>query len=271
MPVNPHDACEEPRPDTVICRFMNMVKFRDLFANEELYFRRDDLFKKEDNEEGLAPDDYMRDSLRLTKYDLHDELILNHQQAFSRQIAEARYVQCWHIYEGETLEMWRDYAGPDGVAIFCKFGKLRSILDIFIDDVIVGKVKYGDIPARHNLIDFLFMKRKRFAQENELRLVISSYDPVGGVNRHADSNDFPHLEPLDENPLNPWVNDCKRRRIDLNALVSEIRTSPWATDKEIAEVNDWVRGKNMSCLLKPSEKAHELTPTFEECKRHQLS
>jgi hypothetical protein len=35
MPVVPHYACKEPADDTVICRFIDLPKFRDLFASEE--------------------------------------------------------------------------------------------------------------------------------------------------------------------------------------------------------------------------------------------
>ena len=41
----PHVDCTEPPANTPICRFIDLPKFRDLFANEELYFRRTDLFK----------------------------------------------------------------------------------------------------------------------------------------------------------------------------------------------------------------------------------
>ena len=44
MPIAPHSYVEAPPDDTVICRFMDFPKFRDLFANEELYLRRVDLF-----------------------------------------------------------------------------------------------------------------------------------------------------------------------------------------------------------------------------------
>jgi hypothetical protein len=70
MPIVPHFACTEPESETVICRFMDFPKFRDLFANEGLYFRRTDLFKEIDPEEALAPDDYVRASHRLTRHDL---------------------------------------------------------------------------------------------------------------------------------------------------------------------------------------------------------
>jgi hypothetical protein len=263
MPIVPHIACHEPEPDTIICRFMDFPKFRDFFANEELYFRRTDLFKEADPEEALAPDDYIRASERLIKYDLYDELKLNESQAFARQISEARYIQCWHIYEGETLDMWARYG--NGVAIFSRFDRLQSALNAMLDDVTVGLVRYGNLPDRYNLIDFLFLKRKHFEKERELRVVISCYDPVGGANRHIDRNGFPHREPLDkENPLQEWIHKCKRRRVDLKALLTEIRVSPWATQMEIEEVNDWMKGKSFSCPVNPSELRGPLTPSFEE-------
>jgi hypothetical protein len=266
MPVIPHISCQEPTPDTVICRFIDFDKFRDLFANEELYFRRDDLFKEIDPEEALAPDDYIRASEGLVKYDLRDELKLNASQAFSREISEARYIQCWHIYEEETLHMWARYGG--GVAIFSRFDLLKAALNAMLDDITVGLVRYGNIPDRYNLIDFLFLKRKHFEKERELRVVISSYDPVGSANRHIDHNGFPHREPLDkENPLHKWVHEYKRRRIDLKALVTEIRLSPWVTTSEINEVNDWLKGKSFSCPVKHSELEGPVTPSLEEYRR----
>jgi hypothetical protein len=39
MPVAPHVYVTEPPPYTVICRFIDFEKFRDLFADEELYLR----------------------------------------------------------------------------------------------------------------------------------------------------------------------------------------------------------------------------------------
>jgi len=84
---------------------MDFTKFRDLFANEELYFRRTDLFKEIDPEEAMPPEDYVRAWHGLEKYDLHAELTVNENLAFSRQVSEARYIQCWQIYEGETLDM----------------------------------------------------------------------------------------------------------------------------------------------------------------------
>jgi hypothetical protein len=46
MPIIPHSTCTEPSPETAICRYVDLIKFQDLFASEELYFRRLDKFKE---------------------------------------------------------------------------------------------------------------------------------------------------------------------------------------------------------------------------------
>jgi hypothetical protein len=92
---------------------------------------------------------------------------------------------------------------------------------------------------------------------------------VGGANRHYDLKKFPHREPLNElNPLHEWVLECKRRRVDLRALVTEVRLSPWATQEEFAEVNTWVKAKNFPCPVTHSELMSKMTPTPEELRRH---
>jgi len=106
MAVQPYVDQLEPAADAVIRRYMNMDKFRDLAANEELYFRRADLFKKDDPHEGLSPDDYVRKTRGLQPFDLRDEQLLNNAQAVSRQFSAGHYLLCWNLFEGEKLEMW---------------------------------------------------------------------------------------------------------------------------------------------------------------------
>ncbi len=175
------------------------------------------------------------------------------------------------MYEGETLDMWYRYTGGSGAAIFTRFSILKDILHSLIDEITAGCVRYGNQHERHNLIDFLSTKRKHFAKERELRIVLSSYDPAGRANRHIDANGYPHREPLDEgdeeNPLHAWVHDHKRRRIDLKALLTEVRCSPWITDAEAQEVSEWMKVKQFDCPVKPSELTSAFTPTVEEFRR----
>ena len=64
--------------------------------------------------------------------------------------------------------------------------------------------------------------------------------------------------------LHKWVHECKRRRIDLKALVTEVRLSPWATQEEFEEVKTWVKGKNSLCPVTHSELTSKMTPTLAE-------
>jgi hypothetical protein len=76
MPVLPYSNRLEPANDAAIWRFMDLRKFRDLMASEELYFRRADLFT--DKSEGLPPEDYATRVLGLNPYDVGDRTELKH-------------------------------------------------------------------------------------------------------------------------------------------------------------------------------------------------
>lgn len=75
----------EPSEDAVIWRFMDLCKFRDLIASEELYFRRADLFS--DKSEGLPPEEYARRVLGLDPYDINDCVRLMAKLVFWPRIA----------------------------------------------------------------------------------------------------------------------------------------------------------------------------------------
>jgi|SRR5580700_1275629 hypothetical protein len=75
MPALPYYSQKEPPSEAVIWRFLDLRKFRDLMANQELYFRRADLF--DDESEGLPPEQYVRRVLGLDPYDIKDELAFN--------------------------------------------------------------------------------------------------------------------------------------------------------------------------------------------------
>ena len=160
--------------------------------------------------------------------------------------------------------MWKTYG--NGVAIFSRFDFLKSAVGSMLDDIFLGIVHYGEKDMTgYNLIRFLYTKRRCFFKERELRVVLQCYDPMAGGNRHYDQNNFAHREPLDElNPLHAWVHDSKRRRIDLKALVTEVRFSPWATNQDFEEVEVLVRTKNLPCVVRRSDLTSLLTPTVDE-------
>jgi hypothetical protein len=269
MPLQPYVDQLEPAADAVIWRYINMDKFRDLLANDELYFRRADLFKKDDPYEGLPPDEYVRKIRSLRPYDLRDEQVLNNTQAVNRQFSEGHYLLCWNLFEGEKLEMWKEYA-PEGVAICSRYELLKSTLASMLDRIHLGLVRYGhEFLTGDNILRYIYGKRVRFQGESEVRAVLCCYDPVGGNNRHLDELNFPSREPLDDlNPRHRWVHDFKRRRIDVNALLTGIVVSPWASDDVFEEVKLWAKLKSFSCPVNPSPLKGSLTPTVEELKKY---
>ena len=143
---------------------------------------------------------------------------------------------------------------------------LRPAIDAFIDPMCFGVVRYSEIGrSRYNLIDCAFTKRFQFQKDKELRILLQCYDPLAGMNRNIVPDDIPQREPLDEiNPLHPWVPDCKRRRIDLKPIVTEIRLSPSLNQEITEEIRLWVHNKNFTCAVRESDLTHSLTPTADE-------
>jgi hypothetical protein len=226
VPVESHVYVLEPAEDAVVWRFLDMTKFRDLMANEELYFRRADRFAKDPNE-GIPPDDWLRATLKLQKYVLADEVKLSAEKGNLSQFREASYISCWHLFNEEDAEVWREFA-PYGVAIRTRYGLLKDALNSLIDQILLGLTRYGyKLTDPHNLIQFIFTKGTDFIKEREVRVVMSCYDPVGSTNRNfGPTNNFPHDRPLKSNPLHKWVADGKRRRIKVKPLVTGVVVSP---------------------------------------------
>src|SRR5690348_15085950 len=95
MPVLSYVNRLEPSEEATIWRFMDLRKFRDLMASEELYFRRADLFS--DQSEGLPTEQYARRVLGLNPYDINDRVSLNHHLGSLAQNRESYYISCWHL------------------------------------------------------------------------------------------------------------------------------------------------------------------------------
>jgi len=256
MPLQPYfDNLEPDSPDVEIWRFLPFVFFEDLMANDELYFCRADLFKQDENE-GIPPDDYVRRVMGLQRYVLKDETELSHQMGTLAQDREASYVNCWHLHRHETVEMWEDFA-KDGVAIRSRYDLLKSVMDGMLDMAHLGLMRYGEErlnqTGRINVLQFINTKRKRFERECEVRAILWCPDWFAGGNRHFDMNNFPHSRPLPENPRHHWVHEFKRRRIDLKALITGIVVSPWATKEVFEAVKQWVQVKNHSYEVRQSD------------------
>jgi len=221
---------------------MPLSFFRDFMANEELYLRRCDLYRKDDPQDGIPTDDFVRKQLGLQKYRIEDEITLISHQGSHRLFTEMYYLSCWSLYSKEhEMQMWQQYA-RDGVAIQTTFGKMQAAVHGFPDEMYMGAVRYGDDDmTRYNLLQFMFTKGTKFSWETEVRIAMCSPDPKGGQARNYDENNVAHREALDHlYPRHPWVFDFKRRRLLLKKIITGIAISPWAPEAVVNEVKrDW--------------------------------
>ena len=262
MPVVDYYSQKEPAADAVIWRFMDLRKFRDLMASEELYFCRADLF--DDETEGLPPEQYVRRVLGLDPWDIHDRAKLNHHLGSLAQSREMHYITCWHLHRSETLSMWEGY-GHDGVAIVSRYDLLKAALNGLIDETHLGLIQYGTshLTNRFNAMEFITSKQLRYEPECEVRATLTCSNPLNGGSRHFDLNNIPHPRPLPMNPRHPWVPECKRRRIVLKELVQGVVISPWAEVDNVEEIELWNKLKGFSAP-RHSELRGDMTLSLED-------
>jgi hypothetical protein len=247
MPVESYfDNLDPDGPNVEIWRFLPFAFFEDLMANDELYFCRADLFNQ-DETEGIPPEVFIRRVMGLRRWVLEDERQLSHRMGILAQGREAFFVSCWHLYRHETVEMWRDVA-KDGVAIRSSYDRLKLTMDCMLDSTHLGLMRYGEErlyqTGRVNVLQFISTKRMCFEAEREVRAIVWCPDPFSAGNRHFDKSNFPHSRPLPENKRHHWVPEFKRRRIDLQKLITGIVVSPWATDDFMEMAKSWAKVKN---------------------------
>lgn len=252
MPVESYvDQLEPENQDAVIWRFVNMEKFRDLITTGELYFCRSDLFPN-DEKEGLALEEYLPMILGLDPRDLRDRQELNHHIGCHAQFREAYFISCWHLFREETSKMWKQY-GEDGVAICSRYRLLRSALDSVTDRASLGLVRYGVehlLDKKFNTFQFIMTKRPQYADDKEVRAALWIMDPHAGINRHFDLENRAHPRPLTPPP--PTVLNGHRRKVDLEALVTEIVVTPWASSTTLDEIIQLVRTNGYAIPVLPS-------------------
>ena len=269
MSIQPYWSQKEPPKDSVLWRFMDLRKFRDLMASEEIYFRRADLFT--DKSEGLPPEDYALRVLGLDPFNIDDRRQLNNHLGSLAQHRESCYVSCWYLFaQGlETLDMWELY-GHDGVAVVTRYDLLYHALNGLSDEAQLGQIQYGTdhLTDRFNGLEFVTTKQQKYALDCEVRSLITAYDPLASGNRHIGLDNYPHPHPLPMNPRNAWVPDCKRRRIDLRKLITDVVISPWAEPDAAEEFNLWVKLKGFPAAARQSGLSGGGTPTLAEFRQH---
>ena len=251
------DQLEPENQEVEIWRFMKFNRFNDLITSSELYFCRADRFEN-DKREGLPPEELLA-MLGLHPLDINDRRTLAHYMGTLAQNRESFYVSCWHLFREETLRMWREY-GDQGVAMCSRYSLLKSALSHLSDNAYIGLVRYG---ARHlvrqhlagqgwNLFRLITSKRIEYAHEREVRAFLWLPQYLGD-DRHIDDQGRVYPYPLTSPP--PHVPDGLRRKVALQALLTKIVISPWATPATINEINRLVTNYAPGIAIQHSELA----------------
>src|SRR6266851_4201967 len=249
MPIETYVGQLEPENrDAEIWRFVNMKKFRDFMDTQELYFCRADLFPQ-DETEGLPPENY-KPFPHLNPLDLNDRRQIDDSIGNVAQFREAFYINCWHLFREETCKMWEQY-GQDGVAICSHYRLLKAELDAMQDRAFIGLVRYGSAHMEGwNLFRFITHKRVEYADDQEVRAWLWIIEPHANDSRHFDADNRVHTRPLTPPPDN--VLKGHKRKVNLQALVTGIVVTPWASSKIFEEIRSLVESKGYSIPIQPS-------------------
>lgn len=178
--------------------------------------------------------------------------MLNHIGS-DAQFREGFYISCWYLFTDETCQMWKEY-GNEGVAITSRYQLLKSALNAMGDRAYIGLVRYGAqhlIGKRVNLFRYITTKQSKYAHEQEVRAFLWIPDPHAGINRHYDADNRVHPLPLTPPP--PNVLKGHRRKVDLQALLTGIVVSPWASSTTLDEIKQLVSGTGYTIPVQQSE------------------
>lgn len=186
-------------------RYMDFTKFMSLLEDESLFMAKVDSLV--DSYEGKVPRNYKL-YIQENFGSIYDDLmpILESRRSFS-------YINCWHINEYESAAMWSLYMkSNEGIAIKTTLQDLSDSIDEK-SGVWIGEVEYVDfdkhILTRNNIHEPIFIKRKSFEHEKELRVFYSEkLDP-----------------PFNRNKLPLYPNGFKVK-VNLNKLIKGIYLAP---------------------------------------------
>lgn len=245
MPIRaPRSPIELPDDDQDLWRYRNFTQFVSILEQGELWFSRAD--KLGDPFEGARPEhqswasiskDFgaqqgIAESIEAMQFPDGYADTLSWLNERSRL---GMYLNCWHANDEENDAMWAKY-GTRGVAIQTKFGHLRDAIIGADVEPYAGRVNYIDfdsdsIPGAADLVrDYylrFFYKRRPFAHENEVRLVV---ERLGAV--------FEQLKGV-ERPEEPWLESAYVEeqmppglpvRVDIGQLIDAVYVSPEAPD-----------------------------------------
>lgn len=177
------DSWITPKRDTIIFRYCEEFKFKDLINTKTLYFNELLNYIKNDKREGLIPEankeglgnEYLEVIFKDEKIAAQNDWAKKQKVVTCTQRITG--VNCWNLSKKENKRMWNEYAlDRRGVIIVSTVGKLIDALSNTKEEIYIGKIKYVSprtyIHNDPNPFSYVFLKDKaEFEWENELRLL----------------------------------------------------------------------------------------------------
>ena len=222
-----------PPNDTKIWRYLELPALVHLLSKKTLHFTRPDKFT--DRFEGSLSRSAWEAKIGIAHPDIIDE----YREVRWREDRRTYAVNCWHMSEYESLAMWSLYGRS--VALETSFGRLiEGTKSPYA--VSAGAVEYIDYERDEIPLQFAhaqyFRKRKSFAHERELRLIVSKHSSkfASSGGELIDEKEFA-AGPVPRSQFSYRCGDVPESGLDVpidpSVLIQTIYVAP--------EAADWIR------------------------------
>ncbi len=176
--------------DTVIFRYLDILKFLNLIVSKQLYFTNYKYFS--DKYETEITEKFLIDFATSADTDMENKTM----QSLSNYYLN-RFVNCWNISETEQYLLWKTYCQNiySGVVIKSSVKNLRDSLESLNELIFAcDRIHYISYSHEPEHIDKpVFTKYDFYSSENEIR--------VSTIIDHSEENDKGVLIPIDLNIL----------------------------------------------------------------------
>lgn len=176
--------------DTVMWRYMTLEKYLYLLTFSKLWFSRVDLVG--DRFEGSrthASAQKWAQVLSSTVPPEHLTRAIETRAHIDAELRKITYVNSWHECNSESMNMWKIYTDPNGVAIQTTYGDLKLSFD-WRDQIYVNRVSYlnyapdGDDFSDSNILNMTSSRPSFLKFEQEIRAMTI----LNNANVDLDSN-----------------------------------------------------------------------------------
>lgn len=180
--------------NTVIFRYINILKFLDLLIKKSLFFSNYKYFS--DRYEKEFTNKYLQNFAVKARTSIVDDNMKGLINYYNN-----RYVNCWNISNSEEYLLWKSYCHNinHGVAIKSSVKRLTDSLDKFNKDIIftcrkINYIPYSSISQDTMDVEYpIFTKYNFYSSENEFR--------ISCIVDHCETNEKGVYVPIDLNIL----------------------------------------------------------------------